>query len=140
MKARDSRLDDFATCAECGGYTELDPCAGDGGHDEGFDRCACEVKSTALTLVPAPRAELVTPYRYEVQLSLGWRVPCETFRRALEVSRGQAWCRIVAWDYVAIDEDDDGLSDDEQLAISLGDCELRDALVAVIDGAAGKAA
>jgi hypothetical protein len=76
------------------------------------------------------------PIRYEAQLPWG-RVPCATFRRALEVSRGQPWCRIVAWGYVPVDEDDDGLSDDEKLALGLGEGSLQDVLVATIDGAAG---
>lgn len=121
-----------ARCRDCGGFTEPDLL--DVGHDADFDRCTCV--ATALTLVPSAPAALAIAPRYEVQIGAGWRVPCETFRRALDVSRGQPWCRIVAWGYQPVDEDDDGLSDDEKLALGLGEGPLQDVLVAVIDGSA----
>jgi len=122
-----------ARCADCGGFTEPD--LSDMGHDADFDRCDCT--SQALTVVPPADTVQEVAYRYEVQLGAGWHVPCATFRRALEVSHGQPWCRIVRWNYVPVDEDDDGLDENEQLAIACGEGLLRDALVAVIDGFRG---
>jgi hypothetical protein len=79
------------------------------------------------------------PIRYEAQLPWG-RVPCATLRRAIEACAGQPWSRIVRAEYVPTDENDAGLTDLEQTAIEMTDCEGRDALLAMIDGIAGRAA
>jgi hypothetical protein len=85
--------------------------------------------------------ELAThgPIRYYAELPWG-RVPCATFRRAIEACAGQPWSRIVRADYVPVDEDDDGLTELEHHVLEMGDCDGRDALVALIDGNAAKAA
>lgn len=107
-------------CDRCSGRVEPD--LGDLGHDADFDRCLCE------------EAELEVPsYRYDVELGAGWHVPCATFRKAIEVTRGQEWFRIVRWSYVPSDEDDDGLDEREKLAIDCGEGVLRDLLVDAID-------
>jgi hypothetical protein len=79
------------------------------------------------------------PILYEAQLPWG-RVPCATLRRAIEACAGQPWSRIVRAEYVPTDENDAGLTDLEQTAIEMTDCEGRDALLAMIDGIAGRAA
>jgi hypothetical protein len=80
------------------------------------------------------------PLRYEVQFH-GWSVPCATLRRAVDVRRGQPWSRVVAWGHSPVDEDDDGLTDDERDAIAAPEGDGKDALIAVLDGlAAARAA
>jgi hypothetical protein len=74
------------------------------------------------------------PILYEAQLPWG-RVPCATLRRAIEACAGQPWSRIVRAEYVPTDDDDSGLTDLELNVLEMGDCEGRDALIALIDGA-----
>ena len=78
------------------------------------------------------------PIRYYVELPWA-RIPCATFRRAIDARAGQAWSRIVRADYVPCDEDDDGLNAMEREALELSG-DAQDVLVAVIDGLAAQAA
>jgi hypothetical protein len=107
------------------------------------DRCECGTaidhrgECTNLDCIEYERA-VHGPIRYEVQFGWG-AVHCATFRRAIEAYE-PGWCRVVRAGHISVDCDDDGLTDDERFAVELGDCDARDALVAVIDGNAAKAA
>jgi hypothetical protein len=79
------------------------------------------------------------PIRYEVQFG-GWSVPCATLRRAIDVRGSAHVYPITAVDYVPVDESDWGLTALELEAVTLPDCNARDALVAFIDGIAAKRA
>ena len=78
------------------------------------------------------------PIRYYAELPWG-RIPCATFRRAIEACTGQPWSRIVAAEYVPTDCDDAGLTELEKSVLEMTACEGRYALIALIDsGLAGK--
>lgn len=47
MTTHDGERDTPETCPACGKLSDADPCAGNGCHDEGFDRCSCEELATA---------------------------------------------------------------------------------------------
>jgi hypothetical protein len=77
--------------------------------------------------------------RYEVQCGLGQRLPCATLRQAVDLIQGNGWVRVVRWNYVPTDDDDDGLTHIERDVLSMPDSPARDVLIALIDGAAAAA-
>jgi hypothetical protein len=78
--------------------------------------------------------------RYEVQVTWWEPILCSTLREAVEARDEYPYSRVAKHGHAPVDDDDDGLSEDEKLCVEMPDCPARDALAALIDSRAANAA